>query len=201
MSMAVRRSRTTKIIIKLIMIYLVCVIPMCIYNIVFVLIQDNLDGEELERVQCLGIYLYCIYWLQYSINNFVYVFSSDKFKNALFQLLNFIFCCKLNKPPTMSSQLSLHGRSLHHRRNNTVPENCYSISQQITNAQRIKTPSESTIDLEEETSPRNEENKTLSFGVKSSFSSTKSLISDNCQLRSFRIIKTAHRKLKKTISR
>ena len=185
MSLAVRRSKTTKLIVKLIMVYLICVIPVCVYNIVFLLIQDELESEKLKDIQCLGVYLYAIYWLQYTVNHIIYVKSSDKFKSALTQLLYLIFYCKFKRPSILTNQFKENERSLHHRRN-TEPEICYTISQEIPNPQRIKTPSESTIDLEGETNVKDIRNMTYGFKAKTSIGSTINLMSDMCQLKKFR---------------
>ncbi|XP_063586369.1 melatonin receptor type 1B-like [Penaeus indicus] len=97
-----RRSRTTKVIVRLLIVFLVCVIPICFYNVIF--IKD--DATLRETIPELGIVLYCIYFLQYCINNFIYVVCFEKFRCAYYQFLCFILCRKV-KPLTPVKTLPL----------------------------------------------------------------------------------------------
>ncbi|XP_063586370.1 melatonin receptor type 1B-like [Penaeus indicus] len=96
-----RRSRTTKVIVRLLIVFLVCVIPICLYNVI---IKD--DAPLHETVPELGIVLYCIYFLQYCINNFIYVVCFEKYRCAYYQFLCFILCRKV-KPLTPVKTLPL----------------------------------------------------------------------------------------------
>lgn len=75
-------------IVRLLFVFLICVIPISLYNII--LIRD--DSTLQETIPELGIVLYSIYFLQYGINNFIYVVCSEKYRNAYYQLLCFILC-------------------------------------------------------------------------------------------------------------
>lgn len=86
-----RRSRTTSVIVRLLIVFLICVIPICLYNIIF--IKD--DATLRETIPELGIVLYCIYFLQYCINNFIYVVCFEKYRCAYYQFLCFILCRKV----------------------------------------------------------------------------------------------------------
>ncbi|XP_045599568.1 compound eye opsin BCRH2 [Procambarus clarkii] len=88
-SVSLRRSRTTRTIAKLLFVYLVCVIPICVYNISL--------GDNVSEKKELGIVLYCIYWSQYCINNFIYVVSNEKYRSAYCQFLYFLLCREIPK--------------------------------------------------------------------------------------------------------
>ncbi|MPC69320.1 hypothetical protein E2C01_063542 [Portunus trituberculatus] len=81
---AIRRSRTTGVIVRLLFVYLVCVIPICIFNL--------MEGPKPGAHKDAGIVVYCIYWLQYCINNFIYVVSNGRYRRAYFQFLCWITC-------------------------------------------------------------------------------------------------------------
>lgn len=81
---AVRRSRTTRVIVKLLFVYLVCVIPICVFN----LCEAPNPGKHKDT----GIAVYCLYWMQYCINNFIYVVSNGRYRRAYFQFLCWITC-------------------------------------------------------------------------------------------------------------
>ncbi|XP_037783793.1 G-protein coupled receptor moody-like [Penaeus monodon] len=97
-----RRSRTTRVIVRLLIVFLVCVIPICLYNVIFA--RDNVSLHE--TVPEIGIVLYCIYFLQYCINNFIYVVCFEKYRCAYYQFLCFILCRKV-KPVTPVKTLPL----------------------------------------------------------------------------------------------
>ena len=84
-TMDLRNGRVTRIYIRLITVYLVCVIPICIWNV-------TLGNENMHYTwnQILGIILYCIYWLQYCINCFIYGISHPKYREAFKQFLRFL---------------------------------------------------------------------------------------------------------------
>lgn len=79
---AIRRSRTTRVIVKLLFVYLVCVIPICVFNLC------EVPGKHKET----GIALYCLYWLQYCVNNFIYVVSNGRYRCAYYQFLCWATC-------------------------------------------------------------------------------------------------------------
>lgn len=119
-----RRSRTTRMIVKLLFVYLVCVIPICVYNTVS--ITDPPPAKEV------GIVLYCIYWLQYCVNNFIYVVSNEKYRCAYCQFVSFILCQKISPP----------GRPIHQAHRG---QRIFSISGQnlrVPRDPRFRTPSE-----------------------------------------------------------
>ncbi|XP_066963267.1 melatonin receptor type 1A-like [Macrobrachium rosenbergii] len=84
-----RRSRTTKVILMLLFAYLICVIPLCGYNIVVGSLKDKENNVPCLKVEekNIGIVIYCIYWCQYFINNFIYVVSNEKYRKAYCQFL------------------------------------------------------------------------------------------------------------------
>ncbi|XP_037783792.1 G-protein coupled receptor moody-like [Penaeus monodon] len=126
-----RRSRTTSVIVRLLIVFLVCVIPICLYNIIFV--RDNVSLHE--TIPELGIVLYCIYFLQYYINNFIYVVCFEKYRCAYYQFLCFILCRKVKAvtpvktlPLRPSDQVytisSPHGLQVPQRRFPRTPSEC-----------------------------------------------------------------------------
>nr|XP_053650580.1 neuropeptide CCHamide-1 receptor-like [Cherax quadricarinatus] len=96
-SVSLRRSRTTRVIVKLLLVYLVCVIPVCVYNISL--------GDDVSQKKELGIVLYCIYWFQYCINNFVYVVSNERYRNAYWQFLCFMLCREIPWVPPPGARI------------------------------------------------------------------------------------------------
>lgn len=88
---AVRRSRTTRVIVKLLFVYLVCVIPVCVFN----LYEAPNPGKHKD----VGIALYCLYWMQYCVNNFIYVVSNGRYRCAYYQFLCWV-TCRRPLPPT-----------------------------------------------------------------------------------------------------
>lgn len=96
-----RNSKTTRVYLTLIGVYLVCVLPMCIWNLV-------VPEDEMGTVtnQIIGIVFYCIYWLQYGVNSFIYFHSNPKYKLAYKQLLNRILCRELE--PSQKNFLEFH---------------------------------------------------------------------------------------------
>lgn len=87
MQIAMRRSRTTKVYVRLIGLFLICVIPICIWNIT---ISENKLITPVNQI--LGIILYCIYWQQYLLNCLIYFFDSPNYQNACGQLFARITC-------------------------------------------------------------------------------------------------------------
>lgn len=79
MAIAVRRSRTTKVYLRLISLFLICVIPICIWNIT-------------QKNQMAGILIYCIYYQQYCLNCLIYFFALPNYQKACGQLLARIMC-------------------------------------------------------------------------------------------------------------
>ncbi|XP_063850146.1 G-protein coupled receptor moody-like isoform X2 [Scylla paramamosain] len=92
---AIRRSRTTGVIVRLLFVYLVCVIPICVFN----LVEIPKPGAHKNA----GIVMYCIYWLQYCINNFIYVVSNGRYRRAYFQFLCWITCRPVPVPALPST--------------------------------------------------------------------------------------------------
>ncbi|XP_068202975.1 G-protein coupled receptor moody-like [Palaemon carinicauda] len=86
-----RRSRTTRVILMLLFVYLICVIPLCAYNIAVVNVDDTKN---------IGILIYCLYWCQYFINNFIYVVSNEKYRRAYCQFLAFVTWRQMPMPRT-----------------------------------------------------------------------------------------------------
>lgn len=130
--MCLRRSKTTRLIMLLLTLYLVCVIPVCIYNVV---IHESELGET--KNQIIGIALYCLYWIQYAANNFIYVVSNEKFRNVYRQFFSMILCRDIPSPCT-AKYLRMHN------------DRTCRIQTIMTTRQhqkmRIRTPSEMTID-------------------------------------------------------
>ena len=87
---AIRRSRTTGVIVRLLFVYLVCVIPICVFN----LCEAPNPGVHKDA----GIVVYCLYWLQYCINNFIYVVSNGRYRRAYLQFLCWITCRRVPYP-------------------------------------------------------------------------------------------------------
>ena len=72
--------------LRLIFVYLFCVIPICIWNIMF-----SVRGQSPEDNMALsGILLYCLYWLQYGINWIIYFFNNPRYRRAFKQLISCI---------------------------------------------------------------------------------------------------------------
>lgn len=82
-AVATRNSRRTKLVLRLILVYLVCVVPMCLLNIFTP--EGELGGNS---VRFWSIAIYCLYWLQYGINHIVYFHSHSQFREALKQFVN-----------------------------------------------------------------------------------------------------------------
>lgn len=97
---AVRRSRTTRVIVKLLFVYLVCVIPVCVFNLY--------EGPNPGRHKDTGILLYCLYWLQYCINNFIYVVSNGRYRCAYYQFLCLVTCRPVPFPATPTQHYRPH---------------------------------------------------------------------------------------------
>lgn len=93
---------------------------------------------ELDNYKEIGIVIYCIYWLQYCINNFIYVVSNEKYRSAYCQFVSFLLCREIRQqqppPPTAAAHPKKHKQKV------------YSItakhSLQQPRASRIRTPSE-----------------------------------------------------------
>lgn len=94
---AIRRSRTTGVIVRLLFVYLVCVIPICVFNLA--------EAPNPGMHKNTGIIVYCIYWLQYCINNFIYVVSNGRYRRAYFQFLCWITCRPVPVPPLPATAL------------------------------------------------------------------------------------------------
>ncbi|XP_018007309.1 uncharacterized protein LOC108665098 [Hyalella azteca] len=88
MKIAMRNSKTTGLCFKLIFVYLVCVVPVCVWN-------GAIPEDELGKPcnQILGIYIYCFYWIQYAANNFIYARSIPRYSKAAKQLLHAVIPC------------------------------------------------------------------------------------------------------------
>ncbi|XP_064085651.1 lysophosphatidic acid receptor 4-like isoform X2 [Macrobrachium nipponense] len=110
-----RRSRTTRVILMLLFVYLICVIPLCAYNIGV----GTLKESDRDTLKDLGIVIYCLYWCQYFINNFIYVVSNEKYRKAYCQFLALVTRRQVQLPATTTThprsiaQRNLRGR--HHQ--------------------------------------------------------------------------------------
>ncbi|XP_071536995.1 protein trapped in endoderm-1-like [Panulirus ornatus] len=76
-----RYKVASRSLLGLVILYLVCILPVALYNII------GQDGQWKE----LGILLYCLYWLQYVANTIIYVMSSARYRMALRVFLRGIF--------------------------------------------------------------------------------------------------------------
>lgn len=94
-SMCIRKNKTTRLIIVILTLFLVCVIPKCIYNVA---IHDSEFGEK--RNKKIGIAVYCLYFVHYVANNFIYVVSNEKFRNIYHQFFCMILCREIPSPST-----------------------------------------------------------------------------------------------------
>ena len=71
--------------LRLIFMYLFCVIPVSIWNIVFANDQETEDNKAFS-----GILVYCLYWIQYGINWIFYFFNNPRYRRAFKQLISCI---------------------------------------------------------------------------------------------------------------
>ncbi|XP_071537525.1 protein trapped in endoderm-1-like [Panulirus ornatus] len=126
-TVALRRSRTTRLIVKLLFVYLVCVIPICLYNI-----SMKPEGDNYKEI---GIVIYCIYWLQYCINNFIYVVSNEKYRNAYCQFVSFLLCRTIPQEPLPGAERRNYGQRVY-------SISCSQSNLQAPTSSRIRTPSE-----------------------------------------------------------
>ena len=100
--------------LRLIGVYLICVIPVCIWNTV---IPENQLKNTVNQVW--GILIYCLYWLQYALNHFIYFYASPRYGKAFKQLW-----CKL----TCQTVEPRHHRGFRRIR---APNRIYIISQHV----------------------------------------------------------------------
>ena len=86
-------SKTTTCVVKLLTLFLISVLPMCIWN-------SAIPYEDLGQKtnQIIGLFLYCLYWSVYGANYFLYVFACNKFRQARKQFLSWITCQKIELP-------------------------------------------------------------------------------------------------------
>lgn len=70
-----RLVKSSVIVFTLMLLFLVCVIPICIHN---VFLSDTVDSARVPT----GIVLYMIYWLQYAVNFILYTVVSANFRSA-----------------------------------------------------------------------------------------------------------------------
>ncbi|XP_066965135.1 protein trapped in endoderm-1-like [Macrobrachium rosenbergii] len=73
--------RSVTLILALLFIFLICVIPICVYNLVCLVRK--------ESHVALGIFIYMVYWIQYGVNVFLYVARNGNFRRAFKQLITF----------------------------------------------------------------------------------------------------------------
>ncbi|CAL4080308.1 unnamed protein product, partial [Meganyctiphanes norvegica] len=90
--MAIRRSQSMKVICRILVVFIICIFPLRIFNIV----QTVWCFKEPLRE--LSITFYCIYWIQYCANNFIYVLSNKKYRFAYKQFLAFVSCSDIPVP-------------------------------------------------------------------------------------------------------
>ncbi|CAL4126134.1 unnamed protein product [Meganyctiphanes norvegica] len=91
-SMAIRRFQSTKVIRRLLFVYIICILPMCIFNIIQTYRCFNPKYIELNIV------LYCIYFIQYFANNFIYALGNKKYRYAYKQFYAFVCCSEMPVP-------------------------------------------------------------------------------------------------------
>ncbi|KAL7634084.1 UNVERIFIED_CONTAM: hypothetical protein RMT77_015412 [Armadillidium vulgare] len=97
-SMCIRKNKTTRLIIVMLTLFLVCVIPKCIYNVA---IREDEFGEK--KNQKIGIAMYCLCFVHYVANNFIYVISNEKYRNIYRQFFCMILCRDIPSPSTAIS--------------------------------------------------------------------------------------------------
>ena len=114
MSCRLRRSRNTNMLLKVIGLYLITVIPVCIWNIV---VPEEKWSKQNYRIW--GILIYCLYWLQYGVNHLIYFYACPKYGKAFHQLWRRLTC------RSVEPQLRRKLRSVH------VPRTIYVISNEV----------------------------------------------------------------------
>ncbi|CAL4140116.1 unnamed protein product, partial [Meganyctiphanes norvegica] len=77
--------RSTAVLLGLLILYLVCVVPVCITNMIAILNSDHSHDQEVKNIKT-GIGVYMIYWIQYGINFLVYACGNPKIRKAHRQL-------------------------------------------------------------------------------------------------------------------
>ncbi|CAL4096692.1 unnamed protein product, partial [Meganyctiphanes norvegica] len=110
-TIAMRRSQTTKVILRLLFVSIICISPICIFNIVQIVTCFN------NPLRGLSVFLYCVYWIQYCANSFIYALSNKNYWFAYKQFLAYICCSDIPVPASMVSPLrgnqNIHNRSNH----------------------------------------------------------------------------------------
>ncbi|RXG74026.1 hypothetical protein Avbf_00885, partial [Armadillidium vulgare] len=131
-SMCIRKNKTTRLIIVILTLFLVCIIPKCIYNVA---IHDSEFGEK--RNKKIGIAVYCLYFVHYVANNFIYVVRNEKFRNIYHQFFCMILCREIPSPSTAICLGIYNNRTCRIQTIMTTREHP---------KMRIRAPSEMTID-------------------------------------------------------
>ncbi|XP_045602977.1 protein trapped in endoderm-1-like [Procambarus clarkii] len=108
-----RMLRSTALLLALLLLYLVCVIPVCVYSVVSIVTDD-------KHVP-LGIAIFMNYWIQYGINFLVYAASNANYRKAYKQFFKLIveqtwktyksLICNCSKSPSVLQLSSVIVRS------------------------------------------------------------------------------------------
>nr|XP_045599598.1 protein trapped in endoderm-1-like isoform X2 [Procambarus clarkii] len=73
--------RSTALLLALLLLFLVCVIPICVYNV-----RTLITGDVSVP---LNVAIYMLYWVQYGVNFLVYAAVNSKFRTAYKQFFQF----------------------------------------------------------------------------------------------------------------
>lgn len=68
--------KTSALLLALLFLYLVCVIPICVYNVVSLVPKKGRPNVPL------GIAIFMVYWIQYGVNFLVYAASNANYRKA-----------------------------------------------------------------------------------------------------------------------
>ncbi|XP_042894125.1 protein trapped in endoderm-1-like [Penaeus japonicus] len=77
--------KSTILVLSLLLLFLVCVIPICVYNIK-VIMEKDIDSYDVP----LGIFIFMIYWIQYGVNYLVYAAINANYRRAYKQFIQAI---------------------------------------------------------------------------------------------------------------
>ncbi|XP_063586371.1 uncharacterized protein LOC134763761 [Penaeus indicus] len=79
-----RLVKSSALVLTLLLLFLICVIPICIHNLFLSNIDDNTRTYA-------GNILYMIYWLQYAVNFILYTAISANFRSAYRRFFSLFF--------------------------------------------------------------------------------------------------------------
>ncbi|XP_037784545.1 protein trapped in endoderm-1-like [Penaeus monodon] len=74
--------KSTVLVLSLLLLFLVCVIPICVYNIKLIMEEDLVSYDV-----PLGIFIFMIYWIQYGVNYLVYAAINANYRKAYKQFV------------------------------------------------------------------------------------------------------------------